>query len=53
MNYQQVNDDNGVLREDIILRLPERAWIPNDSMNSDWIAYQEWLGEGNTPLPPE
>jgi hypothetical protein len=35
-----------------ILRLPDNATIPNDPENSDWQAYQEWLAQGNTPLPP-
>jgi hypothetical protein len=36
-----------------IKRLPDNAFIPNDLENTDWQAYQEWLSEGNTPLPPE
>lgn len=27
------------------------ACIPNDTGNKDWMAYQEWLDEGNTPDP--
>jgi aminopeptidase-like protein len=27
------------------------TYIPNDTKNMDWIAYQEWLVQGNTPDP--
>jgi hypothetical protein len=37
----------------MIERLPDQAWVPNDPENTDWQAYQVWLAEGNTPLPPE
>jgi len=36
----------------VIKRLPDNVYIPNDLENTDWQAYQEWLAEGNTPLPP-
>lgn len=35
-----------------IIRLPDYATVPNDPANTDWQAYQEWLAQGNTPLPP-
>jgi hypothetical protein len=51
--YQQtINIDTGEINPNQIKRLPDNALIPNDSSNSDWIAYQEWVAAGNTPLPP-
>jgi hypothetical protein len=51
--YQQYYGpfDGGI--SDGIKRLPDNAFIPNDPENTDWQAYQEWLAQGNTPLPPE
>ena len=52
--YQQTIDGfTGQISTQYILRLPDNAWIPNDPDNTDWQAYQAWLAEGNTPLPPE
>jgi len=55
-NYQQVYqynvDVSPTINPNIILRLPDGAWIPNDPDNTDWQTYQEWLAAGNTPLPP-
>lgn len=50
--YQQIANIDGTINESMILRLPDRAGIPNDPQNTDWQAYQEWLAAGNTPLPP-
>lgn len=36
---------------DIILRLSDNAYIPQVPDNRDYREYQEWLAEGNTPLP--
>lgn len=35
-----------------IIRLSDGAFIPRDSRNSDYLAFQKWLDEGNTPDPP-
>jgi hypothetical protein len=51
-NYQQVNNLDGSLSSDVIRRLPDNAFIPNDEANADWQQYQLWLADGNTPLPP-
>lgn len=41
----------GEVRKDMILRVSDNAFIPNDPNNRDWVAYQEWLKLDNTPLP--
>jgi hypothetical protein len=51
-NYQEIAYVNGIVNPNYILRLPDDATIPNDNSNSDWQAYQTWLAQGNTPLPP-
>jgi hypothetical protein len=35
----------------MIVRLADNAFIPPDPANTDYAAYQQWLSEGNTPLP--
>ena len=52
--YQQVPNYFPLsgLNNNVIKRLPDEAYIPNDTSNTDWQAYQEWLAAGNTPLPP-
>lgn len=52
-NYQQlISIYTGEINPNMILRLPDNTYIPNDPANTDWQAYQEWLAAGNTPLPP-
>ncbi len=52
-NYQQILDvQTGNILTTCIKRLPDGASAPNDPANTDWQAYQEWLAQGNTPLPP-
>jgi hypothetical protein len=51
--YQYVIDPvTQQITNEVIRRLPDGASIPNDPENTDWQAYQEWLADGNTPLPP-
>ena len=49
MGYRYAKDLNGNNRDDVIQRLPDEAWIPNDPRNIDWQAYQAWLALGNVP----
>lgn len=36
-----------------VIRLADRAYIPENTGNRDWREYQEWLAAGNVPEPVE
>jgi len=36
-----------------VRRLSDNAFIPFDPDNTDYIAYLQWIAEGNTPEPAE
>jgi hypothetical protein len=36
-----------------VLRLTDGAFVPFAPGNRDYAEYKKWLGEGNTPLPPD
>lgn len=42
------------LKENGVIDTENNLHIPNSMSNIDWVAYQEWLSQGNTPdpLPP-
>ncbi len=36
-----------------VIRTSDNAFIPFDPDNMDFVEYQKWLSEGNTPLPAD
>ena len=46
MNYQ-------LTQTQVILRIADNAFIPQDPANRDYQEYLAWLAEGNEPLPAE
>ena len=52
MNYQLVKAPIG-FGDDVIKRLLDNAFIPQDPANTDYQQYLLWLEEGNEPLPPD
>jgi hypothetical protein len=42
----KINPYGGVILDQI-------KFIPEDPANTDWIQFQAWLTEGNTPIPED
>jgi hypothetical protein len=51
--YIQVKNEKGIVLDNQIRRLLDNAYIPFDPANMDFVEYQKWLSEGNTPLPAD
>lgn len=49
--YKYIKAPDGSTATYGILRTTDNAYVPNDMKNHDWVAYQTWLGSGNTPDP--
>jgi hypothetical protein len=42
----KINPYGGVILNQI-------KFIPEDLANKDWVEYQEWLAQGNIPIPAD
>ena len=48
--YQIINTLNG---GQCVKRLTDNVFIPFAPDNQDFVQYQKWLSEGNTPIPAD
>ena len=48
-DYKYIKELDGSNSTKIIKCTIDNSFIPNDSQNKDWVVYQEWLAESNTP----
>jgi hypothetical protein len=42
-----------LIDQNTVQRLSDNAFIPFDNQNVDYVAYLEWLAEGNVPTPAD
>jgi hypothetical protein len=38
-------------KSDVVFRVTDEKFIPNDPANSDRIEYEQWLADGGVPDP--
>ena len=48
--YKQYKNYDGSVNQYAIIRTTDNTCIPFDPANTDFIEYQKWLSEGNTPI---
>ena len=51
--YQQLPNDFMGQEAQCIKRLADNAFIPFDDRNVDYVEFQAWVAEGNTPQPAD
>jgi hypothetical protein len=52
--YKQLwNGIENKVRDEMILRVSDGAFIPFDPANTDYQKYLEWVAAGNTPEPAD
>ena len=49
----QLQPDTLIGASRCIKRLADNAFIPFDDRNVDYVEFQAWLAEGNTPQPAD
>lgn len=51
--YKKILTPDGVVADDVIVRLADGAYVFFHESNPDYQAYLKWLSEGNTPEPAD
>lgn len=52
-DYRQLRDGAGIIRTDAVQRIEDRAFIPADINNKDYVEYLQWEKAGNKLKAPE
>jgi hypothetical protein len=51
--YQKIIDPTTGKEAQCIKRIADNGFLPFDQANTDFREYQNWLAEGNEPLPAD
>ena len=49
MSYKKLNDRSGTERTDMILRISDNAYIPQNEANTDYQEFLQWKADGGVP----